>query len=91
MDIMFEQGSECQKIFKSSISGVTLTDTDDRFNTSAHAWHRRWICYSWCNAVSNSGLDDVFDVLVDPEYYVLNWIEVGVSCRSRNGSDCISL
>ena len=34
MDITFRQDPECQKIFKSSISGVTPTDTDDRFNTS---------------------------------------------------------
>ena len=37
IDVMFKQGPECQKIFKSSTSGVTITDMDDYFNTSSHA------------------------------------------------------
>ena len=36
MDGTFEQGPQCQKIFNSSISGVTISDTDDRFSTTSH-------------------------------------------------------
>ena len=34
IDVIFEQGPACQKIFKSSISRVTLAETDDCFSTS---------------------------------------------------------
>ena len=37
MNVIFKQGPKCQKIFKSSISGVTPTNTDDLFNTSSDA------------------------------------------------------
>ena len=49
-----------EKIFKSSMFGVTPTDTDDRFNTSFRPRHqtldwRLWIArHSWCNAAGNS-------------------------------------
>ena len=34
---MCEQGPECQKIFKSSVSHATPTDMNDHFNKSSHA------------------------------------------------------
>ena len=34
---MFEQGPECQKIFKILISGVTPNNMDDHFSNSSHA------------------------------------------------------
>ena len=58
MDVMFNRGPECQKMFKSSISGVTCTDTDDHFNTSSGQWdclgYYGIACHSWCNAADNS-------------------------------------
>ena len=51
MDVMFEQGPECQKIFKISISGAIPTDTDDRFNTPFHALDVSCqpVLHDWCN------------------------------------------
>ena len=37
IDVMFKQDPECKQIFKRSLSGVTPTDKNDRFNTSSYA------------------------------------------------------
>ena len=74
IDVMFEQGPECQNIFRSSISGVTPTDTDGRFTTSSRALDKTLDLTLSANPgallltiLLNFGLEDVSDILVDPE------------------------
>ena len=102
MDFIFEQGPNCQKIFKSSISGLTPADSYDRFCTCSRAPNQTldlmlWdcppflvqCCWQFCKRLDwRISLTYAF---IQNVLHVLNWIDVGTSCWTRNGSDCILL
>ena len=102
MDVMFEHDPECEKIFRSSISGVTTTSTNDclRYFFSCPGPYvgsdvvgLPAIPYAMLLTILlYFGMEDVSDVLVDPECPTSCQLDSGRDfCRSRNGSDCISL
>ena len=90
---MYHEGPKCQNIFKSSISGVTLTDHCNASGPDVGSDVVRLpaiVGAMLLTILLNVRLKDVSDVLVDPECPTSSiWIEVGSSCRPRNGSDCM--